>query len=155
MDGAPALEGGRVVGVMEGLDEAIRELRDMQAAAEDASPIMREIADGAASEMRQNFQSQRSSDGGTFKPLSPGYAARKAKRYPGRPILRATDQMLSSIVADSGAAFAEAGPTDEKARFHASPEPRKKMPLRDPFFVDPASEEAAAEALADFIGPRP
>lgn len=143
------------MGMIEGLDEAIAELRDMQTAAEDASPILREIADGAASEMRQHLQSQQTSQGGTFKALSPVYAARKARRYPGKPILRATDQMANSIVSNSGADFAEAGPTDEKARYHASPEPRAKMPLRDPFFVDPESEQAAAEAFADYVGPRP
>jgi phage gpG-like protein len=142
------------VGMIEGLDEAIAELHEMDAAAKDATPILREIAEGAASEMRQHFQAQQSSQGGTFKALSPGYAARKAKGYPGKTILRATDQMFSSIVANSGPDFAEAGPTDEKARYHSSPEPRAKMPLRDPFFVDPDSEQEAAEAFADYVGPR-
>ncbi len=134
------------------LTEAIAELREMAAAAKDATPIMREIADGAASEMRQHLQSQRTSQGGAFQALSPGYAARKAKRYPGKSILRATDEMFSSIVSNSGPDFAEAGPTDEKARFHSSPEPRSKMPLRDPFFVEDTDE--AAEAFADYVGPR-
>ena len=141
--------------MIEGLDEAIAELREMAAHAEDATPIMQEIAAGAASEMSRNFQTQRSSQGGAFKPLSKAYAARKAKRYPGKPILRATDQLMQSITWNAGADFAEAGPTDEKGRYHASPEPRSKMPLRDPFFVDPESEEAAAEAFADYVGPRP
>lgn len=135
------------------LIEAIAELREMAARAEDATSILQEIAAGAASEMSQHFQSQRSSQGGTFKPLSKAYAARKAKRYPGKPILRATDQMSQSIAWDAGKDFAEAGPTDEKARYHASPEPRAVMPLRDPFFVEDTGE--AAEAFADYVGPKP
>jgi len=141
--------------VIEGLAEAIAELREMKAAAEDATPIMQEIAAGAASEMSKNYQGERSSGGGKFRPLSKRYAARKANRYPGKAILRATDQTFASITWDAGKDFAEAGPTDDKARYHASPEPRSVMPLRDPFYVLPSSAEAAAKAFADFVGPRP
>ena len=143
------------MGMIEGLSEAIAELREMQANAKDATPIMQEIAAGAASEMSKNYQGARTSQGGTMKPLSARYAARKAKKFPGKPILRATDKLFQSITWDAGADFAEAGPTDEKARYHASPEPRSVMPLRDPFYVLPSSEEAAAKAFADFVGPRP
>lgn len=139
---------------VDGLDEAIAELRGIVARASDVGPVMAEIGAGAASEMQGNLVSQRSQDG-AMKPLSPIYAARKAKRYPGKTILRATDQMLGSIVSNSGADFAEAGPTDEKARFHASPEPRRKIPLRDPFTVSQESVDAAEEALADYVGPKP
>ena len=138
---------------IEGLDAALAELYEMRDNAIDATPILREIADGAASEMRKNYQGARTSQGGTMKPLSKAYAARKSKRFPGKPILRATDAMFASITSNAGADFAEAGPTDEKSRFHASPEPRAKMPLRDPFYVLPSSEEAAAKAFADYVGP--
>lgn len=141
--------------MIEGLAEAIAELREMQANAKDATPILQEIAAGAASEMSKNYQGGRTSQGGAMKPLSARYAARKAKRYPGKPILRATDKMFQSITWDAGPDFAEAGPTDEKARYHASPEPRSVMPLRDPFYVLPSSEEAAAKAFADYVGPKP
>jgi hypothetical protein len=141
------------VGV-DGLDDAIAELRGIVARASDLGPVMLEIGAGAASEMKGNLVAQRS-QGGAMVPLSPVYAARKAKRYPGKTILRATDAMLGSIVSNSGADFAEAGPTDEKARFHASPEPRRKIPLRDPFTVSQESVDAAEEALADYVGPKP
>lgn len=136
------------------LTEAIAELREMAANAKDATPILQEIAAGAASEMKQHYAAGLS-QGTAMKPLSARYAARKSKRFPGKPILRATDKMFQSITWDAGANFAEAGPTDDKARFHSSPEPRAKMPLRDPFYVDPESEQAAAEAFADYVGPRP
>lgn len=138
------------MGVIDGLDEAIAEMREVELAAGNVGPIMAEIAEGAASEMRKNLVEQRWRG---KKTLSPRYAARKAKRYPGKTILRATDQMLASIVAGSGPDYAEAGPTDEKARYHASPEPRSVIPLRDPFYVSKASTDAAEEALVDFVGP--
>lgn len=137
-----------------GLTEAVDELEAMAAAAEDVSPIMAEIASGAASEQRGNLVGQLS-QGSAMKPLSPAYAARKRQRYPGKTILRATDEMLGSIVSNSGPDFAEAGPTDPKALFHASPEPRTKIPLRDPFYVSKESTDAAEEALVDFVGPNP
>ena len=141
--------------VIKGLAEAIAELHEMSAAAKDASPIMEEIASGAESEMKKNFQGERHIGGGKFRNLSKQYAARKAKRYPGKTILRATDEGYASIVHNSGATFAEAGPTDEKMRYHADPEePHPVMPYRNPFFVLPSSEEAAAKAFADFVGPR-
>ena len=136
------------------LTEAIDELYAIAGAAKDASPIMAEIASGAASEQRGNLVAQRS-QGNAMKPLSPAYAARKKQRYPGKTILRATDEMLGSVVSNSGADFAEAGPTDTKALFHASPEPRSRVPLRDPFYVSKASTDAAEEALVDFVGPNP
>lgn len=140
---------------IDGLAEAITELRGMAERAQDATPILQEIAAGAASEMSKNYQGSRTSQGGAMKPLSKAYAARKAKRFPGKPILRATDKMFQSIAWNAGADFAEAGPTDEKARFHSSPEPRAVMPLRDPFYVLPSSEEAAAKAFVDYVGPKP
>ena len=139
---------------IEGLEEALAELHGMDARAADASPILAEIASGAASEMKQHLAAGLS-QGTAMKPLSPGYAERKRKRFPGKSILRATDQMLNSVVSSSGPDFAEAGPTDPKAAYHSSPEPRAKMPLRDPFYVEDESVDAAEEALADYVGPRP
>jgi len=139
---------------IDGLAEAITELRGMSDRAADASPIMAEIASGAASEMKQHLAAGLS-QGSAMRPLTPRYAERKRKRFPGKSILRATDQMLNSVVSASGPDFAEAGPVDEKARYHSSPEPRSKMPLRDPFYVESESVDAAEEALADYVGPRP
>lgn len=139
---------------IDGLEEAIAELRGMGDRAADASPIMAEIASGAAAEMKQHLAAGMS-QGSAMRPLTPAYAARKAKRYPGKSILRATDNLFSSVVSNSGPDFAEAGPTDPKAAYHSSPEPRARMPLRDPFYVEQESIDAAEEALADYVGPKP
>lgn len=140
------------MGVTSGLDEAIREMLDLAATAEDVGPFMAELAAGAASEQRGNLAAELS-QGHPMRALSPAYAARKSKRYPGKTKLRATDRLIGSIEWNSGPTYAEAGPTDERARFHASPEPRAKMPLRDPFYVSKESTDAAEEALVEFVGP--
>lgn len=137
---------------MTGFDEAVAEMLELEAVAADLSPFMAELASGAASEQKQNLVEERS-QGRPMRKLSPPYAARKSKRYPGKTKLRATDQLLNSIVSDSGKDFAEAGPTDPKALYHASPEPRAVMPLRDPFYVSKASTDAAEKALVDYVGP--
>lgn len=43
-----------------------------------------------------------SAGGGRWRPLSPRYAARKAKRYPGKPILRRTDKMYKEFTGATG-----------------------------------------------------
>lgn len=138
--------------VIEGLAEAIAELRDMEAAAKDATPVMQEIGAGAAEQQRQHLAAELSR-GAAMRPLTEKYAKRKAKRFPGKTILRATDAGYSSITSNAGANFAEAGPTDPKMAFHGDArDPRR---LRDPFYVTDAFVDEAAESLADFVGPRP
>lgn len=138
--------------MIEGLDEAIAELREMAANAKDATPVLREIAAGAAEEQRQHFAAEMSR-GSAMRPLTQAYAKQKQKRYPGKTILRATDKMFSSIVDNAGADFAEAGPTDPKAAFHG--DARDSRRLRDPFYVTAEFVDGAAESLADYVGPRP
>lgn len=139
---------------IDGLAEAIAELEEMAAHAADATPVMQGIATDAAEDQREHLIAERSQGGG-MQALSPDYAAWKRKKYPGKTILRRTDAMLSSITSNAGPTFAEAGPTDEKARYHASPEARSVMPLRDPFYVTDDVVEKGAEKLVDYIGPRP
>ena len=137
---------------VEGLAEAIAELRDMTARAKDASPVLREIAAGAADEQRQHFAAELSR-GSAMRPLTAAYAKQKQKRYPGKTILRATDKMFSSIVGNAGADFAEAGPTDPKAAFHG--DARDSRRLRDPFYVTDEFVDGAVESLVDYVGPKP
>jgi len=142
------VEGGGVVELI----EAIAELREIAARAKDATPIMQEIAAGAASEQRQHFAAELSR-GTAMRQLTPAYEKQKRKRYPGKTILRATDKMFSSIVSNAGADFAEAGPTDPKAAFHG--DARDSRRLRDPFYVTAEFVDSAEESLVDYVGPRP
>lgn len=73
---------------------------------------------------------------GTWKPLNPAYAARKASLFPGKPILRATDTLYESLTEPKYAA-AIAGPNmmvfgsdDPVAEYHYRGTP--KMPKRNP-----------------------
>lgn len=135
---------------IEGLPEVLALFGSLRARAADASPLTSDWATGAAGEVRNNLVAERTPDG-RMQPLSERYAARKAKRYPGKTILRATDIMLGSISQESGPRFAEAGPEDPKARYHASHEPRTKMPLRDFVFISGDAADGMADALADYI----
>lgn len=139
------------MGVIEGLSEALAELNEMAERAADASPVMREIADGAAEEQRQHFAAELSR-GSAMRPLTAAYAKQKARRYPGKTILRATDAGYSSITSNAGADFAEAGPTDPKMEFHGAARDARR--LRDPFYVTDEFVDEAAESFADFVGPR-
>ena len=135
---------------IEGLDAALAELRQMEANAKDATPIMQEIGKGAADLERQQLAAQLSR-GSAMRPLTERYAKQKSKRYPGKTILRATDTMFSSITSNAGANFAEAGPTDPKAAFHG--DARDSRRLRDPFYVPDEFVDDAAESLVDYVGP--
>lgn len=85
---------------------------------------------------------------GSWNPLSEAYAAWKAKKYPGRPILQRTGALLEALtVASSPFAardfnastflFGTAGV--EYASFHQLG--TSKMPARPPFDFDPAFED--------------
>jgi len=116
----------------------------------DFSPLTSLLADSAAQEQAANLTAGRSSDG-PMAPLSARYAARKAKEFPGKGILRATDALLGSIEPSSDAFSASAIFTAPVAGFHFSEEPRSKMPLRDPAFVSDAWCDTALELTADYV----
>ena len=51
----------------------------------------------------ENFKSEGARGGsGKWKPLSPAYAKRKAKLYPGKPILQATGRMYAALTGVTG-----------------------------------------------------
>lgn len=116
----------------------------------DWSPVTELLADSAAQEQRKHLAAAQGASG-PFAPLSPAYAARKARLYPGKGILRAEDVLYDSVISTFGPFSANAGPLDDKARFHASGEPRTKIPLRDFIYVDDAWCNTAVELAADHV----
>jgi hypothetical protein len=79
----------------------------------------------------EQFASQGARSGSPWKPLNETYARWKAIRYPGQPILRASDQMFRSLVGKTGYSIEEATPDsltygtgDPKARYHQQGTPR-------------------------------
>lgn len=60
----------------------------------DFSPALEKISTDYYDVQREWFESQ---GGGRWRPLNPRYAARKAKRAPGKTILRLTDRLYNEI----------------------------------------------------------
>ena len=112
--------------------------------AEDLSASMTEIGVFGEDLQRANVLSGKTAEGFTFFRLEPGYQKRKAQKYPGKGILRATDAMLNSISSTPERLRVEIGPTDRKASYPAALEPRDVQPLRD--FVSVEEEVFAPHA---------
>ena len=64
----------------------------------DFTPALRDAGDILYSEIEHQFSSEGEP---AWAPLSPRYAARKARRYPGKPILQATGAMMDSLTTNS------------------------------------------------------
>ncbi len=99
---------------------------------------------------------------GKWPELSDAYAARKARRWPGRPILVASGALVAALTnSHSAGALRETTPTTlaygtrgiEYASYHQTGTPR--MPSRPPVDFDDdaadAIEEAAKAALRDLV----
>ena len=63
----------------------------------DARPIWEVIAQSFQRSERRNFKSQGAYASGTWAPLSPAYAAWKARAYPGTKILERTGDLKKSL----------------------------------------------------------
>lgn len=62
-----------------------------------AEPLWDKLADRFASIERRQFDTQGAYGSGGWPALSPAYAAWKAANYPGKPILRRTDELYNSL----------------------------------------------------------
>jgi len=93
---------------------------------------------------------------GLYPALSPDYAEQKAKKFPGKSILVATERLKKSVtqkthpdhinvVVKSGFTFGTAVPY---GIFHQSDSPRSKIPLRKFLFVGPEAPQFARRADA-------
>jgi phage gpG-like protein len=89
---------------------------------------------------------------GAWQPLTSQYVGWKASRFPGKPILRASDEMFGSLVGTGGAHIEEVsereflfGSADPKARRHQ--EGTDEMDARRIFDLRPEDEEQLGAAL--------
>lgn len=108
-----------------GEDVVSRTLERFADRSDDASPAFRAIADAFAAFERRQFESEGvAGTGSPWAPLSPRYAAWKARRYPGQPILVATGALRRSLterplgVERIGSDYAELGSEVAYGRFH-------------------------------------
>lgn len=111
-----------------------------------------EVAIAFAQAEQEWFESQGE---GTWAPLNPEYAARKAELFPGKTILRATDTLYDSLTDTSQAAHL-AGPdamvfgtTDPVAQYHYDGTP--KMPKRNPLISIVKQREIARSLLESHV----
>lgn len=65
--------------------------------AQDATPVWEELADRFLDDERRQFQSEGAYGSGRWAPLSPKYAAWKARHWPGRGILVRTGELVASL----------------------------------------------------------
>lgn len=126
-----------IAGAVDALDAKRKRLDDLR-------PIWRALLPYMRRATERTFATRGGRIGERWAPLSRPYAARKARVFPGQPILRATDAMFRSFtVAGAENAVEEIdaqsltyGSRDPKARYHQDGTPR--MPQRKILDVTPA-----------------
>lgn len=114
---------------------AIEALEAMAERVSDLRPAWRAIVLYLKAATIQQFASQGARLGSPWQPLSPAYATAKAIRYPGKPILRATDAMFNSLASVTADSIVELEPQamsygtrDRKAQWHQKG--TRRMPAR-------------------------
>jgi len=93
---------------------------------------------------------------GLYPPLSAKYAERKAKRFPGAPILVATGRLRDSVtqrahpdnIIQVGKQTLVMGTKTPYGIFHQSDRPRRTIPLRKFLFIGPEAPQHAQRADA-------
>ncbi len=129
-----------------------RELLRFADRADDMTPVMGSLADDFLRVERQQFSSQGRFSAG-WAPLSPAYAARKSKKYPGAKILHATGDLEASLTR-RGARNAVrevtrdsllVGSTDPKVVYHQRG--TENMPRRRPVELSAARRRAWVRAI--------
>lgn len=114
---------------VEGLQALLSKLRDL-------TPAWRNLLVYLRGATRQTFESLGGRIGEGWQPLSTPYAQFKAVKWPGQPILRASDAMFRSLtvdgadgsVSDVTPQLLQYGTTTPYARYHQEGTPR--MPKR-------------------------
>lgn len=79
----------------------------IQAAGADLGPLMADLAEGLLHRTEDRFDRQRAPDGTPWAPLSPRYAARKAKKKGSAPLLVFEGRLRGELRSEWGPDFAE------------------------------------------------
>lgn len=112
------------------------------------------IADSFVAAERRQFASLGAYGGAPWPALSPKYAAWKARRYPGKPILRRTDELFTSLTQGPAVRVIAhdrlvLGSDDEKGAHHARG--GGNLPKRDPIGIPEALRREWMSILHRFI----
>ena len=119
--------------------------------AEDMSVPLSRMADVILQKVNEQFTTEGAhSEAGGWKPLSPEYAAWKAKHYPGAPILVRTGKMKELLLDKTSAVTVEKQrmiyhPRSEYAGYHQRG--TSKMPARKPVNLTMADRKAALNTV--------
>lgn len=140
-----------------GLSRFVQQIQDFR-------PFFRnELAPWFFARIVENFQQQGAPVGG-WKPLSPRYAAWKAKHYPGKTILRRSDDLIKSLTMAGGALgvggrlgaggilnvsphSAELGTSVPYARYHQHGAPKRQLPQRRILYLPPDASRTMGKLL--------
>jgi phage gpG-like protein len=117
---------------IEGQQQLVRRLRGIRAEALNWKPAFDEASKDLQGIFANDvFQTEGRAVGKKrWQPLSPAYAARKARLYPGKGILEATGTMRNSFKRKFDPDMAAVWNTAEYFKYHQSNKPRSKMPRR-------------------------
>ena len=110
--------------------------------------------------IRQHIADEITSEGrGTWEPLNPTYAERKALRWGPQPMLVASGGMFDSLTREGAANNVtviqgdrmRVGSTDPKLRFHQSTGARRVIPRRAPINVSPELRQRWMTIIESYI----
>lgn len=138
--------------VISGNDEELTKLSKLKDSLGDFRSALKTIGDQMVRYYSsESFASQGGVFGSAWEALSPIYAKRKGKLYPGRGILVATGNMQNSFTAESDNNSLLVTNTAEYAVYHQSTEQRSKMPYRPFMAVNDEIKGIVQQAMQDDI----
>ncbi len=138
------MTGGRTIWVDDA--DARRRLKLFETLLSDLRPFWPAVVTLQRGWWRSQFESEGRFAAAGWAPLSPAYAAWKARRYPGKPILQATGQMRRAFDNPQRSVSPHTltlTVNDPKAAFHQ--DGTNNMPARPVAFGDPLPAVAALE----------
>jgi phage gpG-like protein len=113
------------------ITDAVEKLSALRARVTDLRPAWKSLLLYLRKATERTFATEGGRIGAKWAPLTQPYASRKARAFPGQPILRATDAMFRSLVVGTENSVIESEPQefifgtqDRKARFHQDGTPR-------------------------------
>lgn len=131
-----------------------RTLERFTEAVGDMRPAWGAIRDRFVAMERRQFETEGAYASGGWSPLSPRYADWKAAHYPGKTILRRTDELFASLTEGPAVYVAESsfmviGTDVEYAAFHQRGGPN--LPQRRPIELPESERDAWAQIMQNHI----
>lgn len=145
----------RITLAVEGEVQLDRTLARFTDAVSDAAPVWEVLANRFAALERRQFASEGAYASGGWTPLSPRYAAWKARRYPGKPILERTGELKRSLterpfgVEVIEAGFMVVGSGTDYGRYHQAG--GGTLPQRRPVELPESERRTWARLIQRFI----